>query len=77
MVIGREIALPIWLVDVLINISTLLFFVVSIELLIRIKLYFFVYEIAGIENDDRIIVGCLYLFKRIFLTIGVNADNLV
>ena len=62
LVIGREIALPVWLVDVLINISTLLFFVVSIELLIRIKLYFFVYEIVGIENDDRIIVGFLHLF---------------
>lgn len=77
LVIGREIALPVWLVDVLINISSLLFFVVSIKLLIRIKLYFFVYKIAGIENDDRIIVGCLYLFKRIFLTLGIYADNLV
>lgn len=77
LVIGREIALPVWLVDVLINISTLLFFVVSIELLVRIKLYFFVYEIVGIENDDRIIVGSLHLFKRIFLTLSINADNLV
>lgn len=30
LVIGREIALPVWLVDMLINISSLLFFVVSI-----------------------------------------------
>lgn len=77
MVIGREIALPVWLVDVLINISSLLFFVVSIKLLIRIKLYFFAYEIIRIKDDVAIIVGLLCLLYCLFLTLGINADYLV
>lgn len=77
LVIGREIALPVWLVDVLINVSSLLFFVVGIELLVRINLYFFVYEIVGIENNIAVIVGILCLLYCLFLTLSIYADNLV
>ena len=40
LVIGREIALPVWLVDVLISLAVI-FLVIDIEFLVRFNLYHF------------------------------------
>lgn len=45
LVIGREIALPVWLVDVLISFSVVLL-IVDVELLVWIKLQLLCYEVV-------------------------------
>ena len=76
MVIGREIALPVWLVDVLIGLAVF-FLVICVELLIRGNLYCFTAVIVRIENYNGIVVGCFHLLQCVSLTLSINADYLV
>ncbi len=75
MVIGREIALPVWLFDVLI--SSIVFLFIDIESLIIFCLYYFSAEIVTIENDFTIIIGILHLLYSLFLTLSINTHYLV
>lgn len=45
LVIGREITLPVWLVDVLISLAVI-FLVICVELLVRFNLHLFSYKIV-------------------------------
>ena len=76
LVIGREIALPVWLVDVLISFPVV-FLIIDVESLIIFGFYSFSAEMVGTENDFTIVIGILYLLYCLFLTLSINADYLV
>ena len=76
MVIGREITLPVWLVDVLISLAVV-FLIIDVESLVIFCLYCFSAEIVGIENDFTVVIGILYLLYSFILTLSINADYLV
>lgn len=51
--------------------------VVSVEQLVIFNFYSFFTEIIRIKNNNRIIVGCSYLFQCVILAIGVYTYYLV
>lgn len=71
-----EIALPVWLVDMLISLAVI-FLVIDIEFLVRFNLYHFSCKIVRIENNIAVIVGILHRIYCFFLTLSINADYLV
>lgn len=79
LVIGREITLPVWLVDVLI-ISTILFILFIsrfVVLIVVFDFYFLAGEIVRVENNIAAVIGILHLLYSLFLALSINANYLV
>lgn len=74
MVIGREITLPVWLVDVLISLAVV-FLIIDVEFLVRFNLYHS--SSKNVWNNTEVIIGILHLLLCLFLTLSVNANYLV
>ena len=72
MVIGREITLPVWLVDVLVRII-----IIRAELLVLFNLNYLTCEIFRVENNIAIIIGILHFLYGFILTLCINAHYIV